>query len=161
MFGETRKRFRSVATANQLQSVYPDICNQSYRSLMSVDNSWNAIPKHHSSYSVRQMQNNVKILMETSPYFPRRIFRKYTQGLQAPIVVTWCRKQVFHEFHLVVLGKLAWKMSIYESKATLRWNLTFCCTNTNLLTVSCSSVVSGVTSLPNIPDKCTKVHHFI
>ena len=29
-FEETRKRFRSVATVNQLQSVYPDICNQSY-----------------------------------------------------------------------------------------------------------------------------------
>ena len=26
-------------------------------------------------------------------------------------------------------------MSVYESKATLRWNLTFCCMNTNLLTV--------------------------
>ena len=38
-------------------------------------------------------------------------------------------------------------------------HLTFCCMNTNLLFGS--SVASGVTSLPKIPDKCTKVHHFV
>ena len=36
-----------------------------------------------------------------------------------------------------------------------------CCMKTNILTVSCSSVVSGVTSLSKIPGKCTKVHHFV
>ena len=41
-------------------------------------------------------------------------------------------------------------------KATLRWNLTFCCMNTNLLTVSCVSVMSGVMSLPNNLYKCIR-----
>ena len=52
------------------------------------------------------------------------------------------------------------KMSVYESEATLRWNLTLCCTNTNFLTVSCSSVVSGVTSLRIFPTNVRKYNIF-
>ena len=53
------------------------------------------------------------------------------------------------------------KMSVYDSKATLRRKLTSCCRNTDPLTASCSSIGSGVTSLLKISDKCTKVHHFV
>ena len=46
-------------------------------------------------------------------------------------------------------------MSVYESKVTLRWNLTFCCMTMNLVTVSCGPAISSVTSLPKVSDKCT------
>ena len=52
-------------------------------------------------------------------------------------------------------------MYVYQSKATLIWNLTFCCTNTNLMTVHCSSVCQVWRHFRKFPTNVRKYTIFI
>ena len=101
-----------------------------------------------SSYSVEQVRNDAEISMENRLTF-RDIYVQSWQTHSFPIIF----RNTPRAWHLVVTSHITQetifprvpsccssqaciKMYFYERKATLRWNLTFCCMNTNLLTVS-------------------------
>ena len=72
-----------------------------------------------------------------------------TKGTSIPSSSIWLFAESVHEKYMFMRAKRLWD-GIWHSAAWMRnfW-------------LSCSSVVPGVTSLPKIPDKCTKAHSFV